>query len=462
MTKELAVVRNQIPIVAVPLLLLVVHAAAQPCAIAWNPLGSGIGLQNSFVSAMASFNSGSGPALYAFGSFTSAGGMPASGFASWDGSRWTAPIGGGGGGAESPANLMVFDAGSGPSLFLAAGGTVQRFTGTSFASIGAAPRPIATTLAVFNDGTGPALYAGGPVSAPYNGIGRWNGTTWSTVGGGVSGSGSVAVTVLGVYDDDGPGPQPPALYAGGTFSTAGGVPASGIAKWNGSAWAALGAGLGGNPVTPPVPPQPHSMAAYDDGSGPALYVSGYFLTAGGAPAQSLARWNGSAWSTNFGATFNEDDATAMQVFDDGSGPALFLAGASASNAGVLRYGIAKWNGVSWSYPSTNPDLFYQGLALAVYDSGSGSGLYDGGRFSSIGGISANRIARYGRPMCPANCDGTFNAVGCPSLSANDFQCFLNRFAAGDLRANCDGSTVNPIMTANDFQCFLNAFAAGCS
>ena len=32
------------------------------------------------------------------------------------------------------------------------------------------------------------------------------------------------------------------LYAGGCFTTAGGVPANNIAKWNGSAWSALGRG----------------------------------------------------------------------------------------------------------------------------------------------------------------------------------------------------------------------------
>ena len=36
------------------------------------------------------------------------------------------------------------------------------------------------------------------------------------------------------------------------------------------------------------------------------------------------------------------------------------------------------------------------------------------------------------------------------------------FAAADTYANCDASTVIPILTANDFQCFLNAFAAGCT
>ncbi|MBX3376677.1 MAG: hypothetical protein KF678_06705 [Phycisphaeraceae bacterium] len=61
--------------------------------------------------------------------------------------------------------------------------------------------------------------------------------------------------------------------------------------------------------------------------------------------------------------------------------------------------------------------------------------------------------------CYPNCD---ESTGTPLLTANDFQCFLNRFAAGDTRANCDESTGTPLLTANDFQCFLNKFAAGCS
>jgi hypothetical protein len=61
--------------------------------------------------------------------------------------------------------------------------------------------------------------------------------------------------------------------------------------------------------------------------------------------------------------------------------------------------------------------------------------------------------------CYANCDGS---SANPVLNANDFQCFLNKFAQQDAYANCDGSSVAPILNANDFQCFLNKFAAGCS
>ncbi len=60
--------------------------------------------------------------------------------------------------------------------------------------------------------------------------------------------------------------------------------------------------------------------------------------------------------------------------------------------------------------------------------------------------------------CYPNCDGSSVA---PMLTANDFMCFLNRFASGHPYANCDG-TASPALTANDFQCFLNQFAAGCS
>ena len=63
------------------------------------------------------------------------------------------------------------------------------------------------------------------------------------------------------------------------------------------------------------------------------------------------------------------------------------------------------------------------------------------------------------PGCYANCDGS---TGSPVLTANDFQCFANAYAAGSSTANCDGSTGTPQLTANDFQCFANAYAAGCS
>ena len=63
------------------------------------------------------------------------------------------------------------------------------------------------------------------------------------------------------------------------------------------------------------------------------------------------------------------------------------------------------------------------------------------------------------PVCYANCDAS---TANPILTANDFQCFLNTFAARESTANCDNNTTGPLFTANDFQCFLNKYAAGCN
>jgi plastocyanin len=61
--------------------------------------------------------------------------------------------------------------------------------------------------------------------------------------------------------------------------------------------------------------------------------------------------------------------------------------------------------------------------------------------------------------CYANCDGS---TASPALTANDFQCFINRYASGASEANCDGSVGSPSLTPNDFLCFLNAYSGGCS
>ena len=93
-----------------------------------------------------------------------------------------------------------------------------------------------------------------------------------------------SVSAMTIFDD-GTGP---ALYAGGSFTTAGGVSASHMAKWDGSTWSPLGSGINGHV---------RAMTIFDDGSGPALFAGGQFATAGGSPAHNIARWNGCDCST---------------------------------------------------------------------------------------------------------------------------------------------------------------------
>lgn len=61
--------------------------------------------------------------------------------------------------------------------------------------------------------------------------------------------------------------------------------------------------------------------------------------------------------------------------------------------------------------------------------------------------------------CYANCDASTIS---PTLTVNDFLCFLNKFAAGDAYSNCDGSSAQPVLNINDFVCYINVFSAGCS
>ncbi|HEU4420862.1 MAG TPA: hypothetical protein VFT55_18125, partial [Planctomycetota bacterium] len=115
----------------------------------------------------------------------------------------------------------------------------------------------------------------GGVSA--NGIARWNGTSWSALASGMN-SWVQALTTL-------PNGE---LVAGGLFTTAGGVSANYIARWDGTSWSALGSGIGSSWAG-----SVHAITTLPNGD---LVVGGNFTTAGGVSANNIARWNGTSWS----------------------------------------------------------------------------------------------------------------------------------------------------------------------
>ncbi|MBI1382157.1 MAG: hypothetical protein GC161_13860 [Planctomycetaceae bacterium] len=322
---------------------LLALALGQGCTPEWLPLSGAQPGTEAPQRAMAFFDDGTGAALYVGGEFQFAGAAPASGIARWDGTTWSAV----GTGLVGPANSKV------------------------------------SALCVFDDGAGPSLYAGGTFTAAPGvpgtaGIARWDGAGWHSVGGGVDGE----VAALLVYDDG----SGPALYAGGDFTSAGQVAASRIARWDGLTWTALGAGTSAKVL---------ALAEFDDGTGSALYVGGQFNLAGGAPANRIARWSGGVWSP-LGAGLS-GDVRALLAFDDGSGSALYVGGAFGAAVGTTGTRcVARWNGVQWSSVgggiTGGVGLFVD--ALSIYDSGAGPALHAGGQFTSIGGIAANRIARW--------------------------------------------------------------------
>jgi hypothetical protein len=137
------------------------------------------------------------------------------------------------------------------------------------------------------------LYVGGSFSSSGGGFGgpfiaRWNGSEWSGLGppgGGLDGP----VHALQVFRD-GEGFLTH-LYAGGGFTTAGGTTVNRIAQWDGFLWSELGipgTGMGTSYLTSST--AVFSLATYDDGAGPALFVGGHFGTAGGLASRYIASW----------------------------------------------------------------------------------------------------------------------------------------------------------------------------
>lgn len=367
---------------------------------------SGTGTSDT-VLALTVFDDGSGAALYAGGSFTLAGGVTVNRIAMWNGSDWSALTGPSGTGASGAVySLGKFDDGSGAALyagggFWAAGGetlnSVARWNGIAWSPLagpsGAGVHSYVQALTVRSDLSSSVLYAGGIFTTAggevVNRIAGWDGEVWSDLTGPSETGVDEVVSSLTVFDDGGG----LAVYAGGYFATAGGVPVSNIARWDGGAWSAL-AGPSGVGVNGTV----EALAVFDDGEGAALYAGGNFTTAGGVTVNGIARWNGSAWSALAGpaGTGVSGSVEAMVVFDDGSGPALFVGGVFGTAGGVEASWIAKWDGSAWSAlegPS-GTELTGGVEALAVFEDTGGAALYAGGGFPTAGGATVNGIARW--------------------------------------------------------------------
>jgi hypothetical protein len=205
-------------------------------------------------------------------------------------------------------------------FFALAGGIsadyVAKWNGTTWSTLGSVNLN-GGVLALAVDSSGNNLFAGGQFttigSATFNRVAKWNGSAWSTLTDGLSGIAGASGSVEDLVLDSSNN-----IYIGGGFSSAGGGPANNIAKWNGSNWSALGSGTDDNI---------HAMA-YDN-TNQRLYAAGYFHNAGGTPANHVAQWNGTTWSALGVGT----DDVIYSLALDGSGN-LYLEDISLRQAGI--------------------------------------------------------------------------------------------------------------------------------
>jgi hypothetical protein len=368
--------------------MLVPNSAAEPCEPSWTALPDRF--FNHLIHQTVVADIGDGEHLYVMGDFFDNESMNR--IVRWDGESWSS-LGNGASGSVRAA--AVFDDGTGPALYVGGvfpsmddvpgTGRIARWDGESWSSVGGGMNSSIFTLAVYDDGNGPALYAGGVFTmagtTPANRVAKWDGEQWHSLDEGVNSS----LFTLFPYDN-GDGML---LYAGGIFTQAGGAPAARLAAWDGTSWAEVGGGVG-TVITHSV----LAMAGFDDGTGEALHVAGNFDDAGGTPASNIAKWDGETWTAVGGGT--NSNINGLAVFDDGAGSALYAGGLFTSASGVPGTSfLARWNGQSWSSVGGGADNWV--ISFSVYDDGGGSALYAGGHFTTIGGVEAERIARWGCP-----------------------------------------------------------------
>ncbi len=220
------------------------------------------------------------------------------------------------------------------------------------------------------------LYIGGIFSAVGNavaaGVAKWDGSAWSALGLGLGSDSSISyVTALTASGTD--------VYVGGrfTYATNAGpstVTVNYIAKWDGTAWSALGSGMSA---------APGALAVL----GADLYATGTFTTAGGDSAKGVAKWDGNTWSL-LGLGMSAAPGVLAVSGTDLYAGGTFVYATNAGPATVTANRIAKWNGSTWSALGSGMDNSVYSLAV------SGGTLYAGGRFTTAGGNAARRVAKW--------------------------------------------------------------------
>ena len=370
-----------------------------------------------------------GTDLWAGGTFLSMGGSAAHGLGKWNGSAWSSVTTG----LDNNVTAMVM---SGTNLYVGGnfisapnGVTVNRvakWNGTTWSALGTGVNHLVNSMAVDASGN---LYVGGRfsvaggVSASL--IAKWNGTAWSALGTGIAGN--VAVTAIGVNSAG-------EVFAGGNFTGAGagGVANTNrIAMWNGTTWSALGTGFADGLV--------NAIATI----GTDVYVGGTFTLAGALPVSRIAKWTSS--TSSWSALTTGVNSTVFALAPTGTD--VYVAGSFTTAGAVSALRVAKWDGSAWSALAGGVNNTVNALAIdnggRVYAGyGSTVGKWDGSAWSALGsGVSGPNSS----PVSALAADtsghlfvgGTLTTVGAGMVSAYIARADLNNNHAPVANAGVD-------------------------
>jgi trimeric autotransporter adhesin len=246
-----------------------------------------------------------------------------------------------------------------------AAGRVARWNGTSWTTLAGglamAGTLYANVTAMQAMPNGDLIVAGGFTSAggvAAQGIARWDGSLWSPLGTGVQGVTSMALRANGH------------LLVGGTFAAAGGVFAPRIAEWNGNSWAALSTGMDW---------EVYAIVEMPNGD---VVASGFFALAGGVPVQNIARWDGSTWHAMNGV---DGRPRSLHLLPNGD----LLAGSVETVPAGPVLGVARWDGTQW----TPHAMLITGHVSSMVSAPNGD-LFVGGDLTKVGSTPVNMVARW--------------------------------------------------------------------
>ena len=216
------------------------------------------------------------------------------------------------------------------------------------------------------------LYAGGTFThadgVPAPGLAVWDGESWSAVPGAALEGTRLTVRALEPFDGG--------IAVAGRFERAGAVELGSIGVWREGEWTAIGEGLGD--------------IVYDLETHEGLLIAvGYFrLTDRDDPLAGFAAWDGTSWSS-WGSEFQGIDPSVRCVAEFRG--ELIVAGDFTEISNARYSQIARWNGTSWQRMSSG---FIE--TGAVYDLGLyGSTLVAAGSFWNAAGHSCWGLARWG-------------------------------------------------------------------
>jgi hypothetical protein len=239
------------------------------------------------------------------------------------------------------------------------------------------------------------LFAGGSFitagGTSARGVAEWDGISWSPLGN----NGVVGIVYAIAVDSNNN------VYVGGDFTVVGSsVVAGRIAMWDGVNWTDLDGGMNNNIV---------QAIVIDDNDN--VYAGGSFTVAGGSAALRVAMWDGVSWSDLGGGT-NNGTVFALALAANGD---LYAGGNFTVAGGVPALRVAKWDGNNWSALGggiNDSEVF----ALEVTQNGD---LYAGGSFTVAGGVIAGRIARWNGLAWSDLNGGLTNHVYALSAQGND-------------------------------------------